>query len=165
VRAWGLAGTYIEPIILPPQPIEQQMSIHLTPRITNPSTKAAPPSNTVFHPFYLPSPSLSSPYAQEVRFLEPPPLLPTKIATDVWIDGGTNLRLDQHQIDKQHHKIMLDIFVREALAARTLRQPHAFAETAVVGFAVFVVEPLHGVAAFDADGHSARVCGFGTLSG
>lgn len=65
----------------------------------------------------------------------------------------TDLRLDQHQIDEEHHEVVLDVFVREALAARTLRQPHAFAETAVVGFAVFVVEPLHGVAAFDADGH------------
>lgn len=59
---------------------------------------------------------------------------------------------------------MLDVFVRETLAARTLRQPHAFAETAVIGFAVFVVEALHGVAAFDADGHCIDAgCGFGVV--
>jgi hypothetical protein len=31
---------------------------------------------------------------------------------------------------------MLDVFVREALTARTLREPHTFAERLVVGFAV-----------------------------
>ncbi len=48
---------------------------------------------------------------------------------------------------------MLDVFVGESFAARALRQPHAFAEAAVVSLAVFVVEALDGVAALDADWH------------
>ena len=36
----------------------------------------------------------------------------------------TDLRLHEHQIDKQHHKIMLHIFIRKPLAPRTLRQSH-----------------------------------------
>jgi hypothetical protein len=37
------------------------------------------------------------------------------------------LRLDQHQIDEQDDEIMLDVFVRESLTARTLRETHALA--------------------------------------
>ena len=48
---------------------------------------------------------------------------------------------------------MLDVFVGEALAARTLGQAHAFAEGAVVGGGVDCVELRDRVAAFDADGH------------
>ncbi len=33
----------------------------------------------------------------------------------------TNLRLDEHQIDEEHHKVVLHIFVRKPLASRTLR--------------------------------------------
>jgi hypothetical protein len=31
------------------------------------------------------------------------------------------LRLDKHEVDKDHDKVVLDIFVGESLAARTLR--------------------------------------------
>lgn len=37
------------------------------------------------------------------------------------------LRLDQHQVDEEDHKIMLDIFVGEAIAIGTLREPDALA--------------------------------------
>jgi hypothetical protein len=46
------------------------------------------------------------------------------------------LRLYKHQINKQNHIIMLNIFVGEPLAARTLRQTHPFAERAIIGFAI-----------------------------
>ena len=39
----------------------------------------------------------------------------------------TYLRLDKHQINEQHHKIMLDIFVGKSFASWTLRQAYAFA--------------------------------------
>jgi hypothetical protein len=39
----------------------------------------------------------------------------------------TYLWLDQYQIDEQHDKIMLNIFVGKALASRTLCEPHTFA--------------------------------------
>jgi hypothetical protein len=65
----------------------------------------------------------------------------------------THLRLDQHEVDEQHHEIMLDVFVRELVAPRALRQPHAFAERSVVRFRVFRVQCLHRVPAFDAYGH------------
>lgn len=57
---------------------------------------------------------------------------------------------------------MLDVFIRKSFAARALRQPHAFAETAIVGLAVFVVETVDRVAAFDADGH---FCYRGSITG
>ena len=72
------------------------------------------------------------------------------------LEVGSHLRLYQHQIDEKHDKIMLDVFIREALATWTLCQSHAFAERAVIGFAVFGVERFDGVAAFDADGHWCR---------
>ena len=65
----------------------------------------------------------------------------------------TNLRLNQHQIDKQHYEIVLDVFIREALAVWALREAHAFAEGAVVGFGVCGVEGGDGVAAGDAYWH------------
>ncbi len=34
----------------------------------------------------------------------------------------TNLGLHEYQVDKQHHKVMLHIFVRKALTSRTLCQ-------------------------------------------
>lgn len=36
----------------------------------------------------------------------------------------THLRLHQHQINKQHHKIVLDVFIRKPSAPRTLHQPY-----------------------------------------
>lgn len=66
-----------------------------------------------------------------------------------------HLRLDQDKIDEQHDKIMLDIFICEALAARTLCQAHTFAERAIIGFAVRSVELVHTVAAFNAKWHRA----------
>lgn len=39
---------------------------------------------------------------------------------------------------------MLDIFVGKALAPRTLRQTHAFAQRLVIGFAVRRIQRLHG---------------------
>lgn len=51
-----------------------------------------------------------------------------------------HLRLDQHQIDEQDDKVMFHVFVGELLAARTLGQAHAFAQRAVIGFAVGTVE-------------------------
>ena len=65
----------------------------------------------------------------------------------------TCLWLYEHQVDKQHHEIMLHIFICKPLAARTLREADAFPERPVVRFAVFGVEGLDGVAAFYADGH------------
>ena len=57
------------------------------------------------------------------------------------------LGLDQHQIDEQNDHIMLDIFVGEALAPRTLRQSHTLAQRFVVGFAVGRVQCLDWEAA------------------
>ncbi|KAI5300011.1 alpha-1,2-mannosyltransferase (Kre5) [Ascosphaera pollenicola] len=65
----------------------------------------------------------------------------------------THLRLDQNQINEQNHKVMLDVLIRELLAARTLRQSHALAQRAVIGFAVRRVEVRDGEAAFDAYWH------------
>jgi hypothetical protein len=48
---------------------------------------------------------------------------------------------------------MLDVFVRKALAVRALCEPHAFAECAVVGFAVGCVQHGNRVPASDAYWH------------
>jgi hypothetical protein len=48
---------------------------------------------------------------------------------------------------------MLDVFVGESLAARTLRQADTFAECAVVGFAVRRVELRYRVGALNANRH------------
>ena len=63
------------------------------------------------------------------------------------------LRLNQHEIDEQHDKVVLDIFVGELVALRALRQPYAFAERPVVRLGVLRVQCLHRVPAFDAYGH------------
>lgn len=48
----------------------------------------------------------------------------------------TYLWLDEHKVDEDHDKVILDVFVGEALAARTLGQSHAFALGAVIGATV-----------------------------
>lgn len=48
---------------------------------------------------------------------------------------------------------MLNVFIRKALALRTLRKSHAFSESAVVRFGVGRVECFDGGAAGDADWH------------
>lgn len=63
------------------------------------------------------------------------------------------LRLDEHEVDKDHDKVVLDIFVGEALAARTLRQSDTFALGAIIGTTVGAVQVRDRVRAFDADGH------------
>lgn len=66
------------------------------------------------------------------------------------------LRLDQHQVDEQHHEVVLDVFVGEALAPRALRQPHALAQRPVIRCAVGVVQLLDRIRALDAYWHCGR---------
>lgn len=68
------------------------------------------------------------------------------------------LRLDQDQIDEEHYEVVLHVFICEALASWTLRQAHALAQRAVVGFAVRGVECFDGIPAGDADWHCNRAC-------
>ena len=65
----------------------------------------------------------------------------------------TYLWLDQHQIDEQYDKIMLDVFVGEAFAAWTLCEPHTFAESLVVSFAVCGIQRTDWVPTLDTDWH------------
>ena len=55
----------------------------------------------------------------------------------------TYLRLDQHKVDKQHHQIMLDIFIGKSLASWALRQAYTLSERLVIGLAVGCVQVLH----------------------
>ena len=41
--------------------------------------------------------------------------------------GSSYLRFDQDEIDEEHDKVMLDVFIGKAFASRTLRQSYAFA--------------------------------------
>ena len=67
------------------------------------------------------------------------------------------LWFDQNKIDKQHDKIMLDIFIRKALASRALRESHTFAQGAVVGFTVSCIETADRVSTLYADWHFANI--------
>lgn len=64
------------------------------------------------------------------------------------------LRLDQDEVDEQHDKIMLDVFVSEPLASWTLCQPDALSQGAIVGFAVGSVERPQRISALNAYRHS-----------
>lgn len=50
------------------------------------------------------------------------------------------LRLDEHQVDEDHDKVVFNVFIGEALAPRTLGQSHAFALGAVIGTTVGAVQ-------------------------
>lgn len=71
----------------------------------------------------------------------------------------THLRLDQYQVNEEHHEVMLDVFVREQLAARALREAHALAQRPVVRLAVRRVQRLDRIAALYADDHCQRRVG------
>lgn len=73
--------------------------------------------------------------------------------------------LYEHKVDKEHDKIIFDVFVGESVAARTLRQAHAFAQRAVIGATVGAVQMGHRVGAFDADGHGVMAAGSQRQSG
>lgn len=77
--------------------------------------------------------------------------------------------LYEHQVDEYDDKVVLDVLVGEALASRALCEADAFAECAVVCFAVGGVQRFDWGAAFDADGHrvldvSAQCAAFGVTS-
>lgn len=63
------------------------------------------------------------------------------------------LRFYQDKVNKEHDKVIFDVFVGESLAARTLRQAHAFTQRSIVGAAISAVQVGDRVGAFDADGH------------
>lgn len=67
--------------------------------------------------------------------------------------NATYLRLDQDQINEQHHEIVFDIFVGEAFAARTLRQTHALSKSLVIGFAVRRIQRRHRISTFNTYRH------------
>jgi hypothetical protein len=71
----------------------------------------------------------------------------------------THLWLNQHQIDEQDHKIMLDIFVAELPAIFADGQAHPMAAGLVIGARVFGIEGLDWIATFYADGHCMRIWG------
>ena len=103
------------------------------------------------------------------------------------------LRLHKHQIDKQNHKIMLHVFIREPFTSRALRQPYISPRspydsllsqsicraarcaspgrfggrvgrgTPLVAAMEDVVELGDGIAAFDADGHASTIYMMGNL--
>jgi len=78
---------------------------------------------------------------------------PKQAPTHALTHSLTHLRLDQHEIDKQHDIVMLDVLVGEPFTVGTLRQPDPFAERAVVGLAVRRVESGDRVGTCDADWH------------
>jgi len=77
------------------------------------------------------------------------------------------LWLNQDKVNEEHDKVMLDIFVGESLASRTLRQSHAFTKRTVVGLAIGSVESVDWKSTFNAYRHLShclscvyRKCGF-----
>lgn len=64
-----------------------------------------------------------------------------------------HLGFDQDQIDEEDDEVMLDIFVGESFAARTLGQTHSFSKRAVISLAVRGVKLVNWVATFNANWH------------
>jgi hypothetical protein len=120
------SATYFELVVLPAETVEQQMSIYLH----------TPPPSALSYPYPYPYPAHAD---------IPPP------NTNTSPEYHSYLRLNQHQINKQHDKVMLNILVGEALAARTLREADPAPQGPIVGGGVGRVERLHGVRAFYAD--------------
>lgn len=70
-----------------------------------------------------------------------------------------DLRLDEDQVHKQNHEIMLDIFVTEPSAVFAYRQADVVAADLVPISSARVLGPqrFHGVPTLDADWHLGRV--------
>lgn len=68
--------------------------------------------------------------------------LPPTVSARVFINhrGNPYLRFDEHQIDEDHDKVIFDVFVGKALAARTLRQSHAFALGSIIGATIRAIQ-------------------------
>ena len=64
---------------------------------------------------------------------------------------SVHLRLDEDHVDEQHHEVVLDVFIREALASWALREADAATEGSVVRAGVLGVETVDRERAFDAD--------------
>lgn len=65
----------------------------------------------------------------------------------------TYLWLNQDEVNKEHDKVMLDVFVGEPLAPRALRQSHTLSKSAIVSFAVRGVKGVDWKSAFNAYRH------------
>lgn len=74
-------------------------------------------------------------------------------SSELQFPAQTHLRLDQNQVDKQNHKVILDVFIGKALAPRALRQAYAFSQGSIVGAAVRAIQMRNWVGALDADRH------------
>jgi hypothetical protein len=90
----GCFLTNVEFAILPPQEVEEEMSVDLVD-INKMSSRCMLPQF---------APSAANRFGWLVSFA-----------------FYTYLRFDQDQINEQHHEIMLDVFVCELLASRALR--------------------------------------------
>jgi hypothetical protein len=65
----------------------------------------------------------------------------------------TYLRLDQHQIDKEYHKVMFYVFIAEASAVLADGEADSMTAGSVICAGVFGVKGLDGIATFYADWH------------
>ena len=63
------------------------------------------------------------------------------------------MRLDQHQINKKYHKVVLYIFVAESTAVLADCEADSMAAGSVIGPRVFGVKSLDWIATFYADWH------------
>lgn len=54
--------------------------------------------------------------------------------------NSTYLRLDQNEINKHHHIVIFDIFIREPSATGTLRQPDSLSQGPIVCSTVGAVQ-------------------------
>lgn len=63
------------------------------------------------------------------------------------------LRLDEHEVNEEHHEIVLDIFVAETPTVFAYCQAHPVARGLVVCAGVLCVQRLNWITAFNADGH------------
>jgi D-arabinose 1-dehydrogenase-like Zn-dependent alcohol dehydrogenase len=74
--------------------------------------------------------------------------------------GPTYLRLDQNQINKQYHEVMLYVFIAEASTVPADGEADSMSAGSVICPGVFGVKSLDRIATFYADWH--RICGIGS---
>jgi hypothetical protein len=72
----------------------------------------------------------------------------------------TYLRLDQHQINKQDHEVMLYVFIAEASTVLADSEADSMSAGSVICSRVFGVKSFDRIATFYADWH--RICGIGS---
>lgn len=67
------------------------------------------------------------------------------------------MRLDQDEVDEQNDEVMLDVFVRKTLTARTLSEPDTFSQRSVIRLTVGSIQLVDWISTFNTYRHLMNV--------